>query len=97
MVCSTRSSYRLLRSSAAAKNVPLLAISSRRKVRKRKVRSLALQRPEHSDASSGAIEKLVIAPEYEWIRTVYVRYGPEAMRLLLEMTQPDLEQVLWIP
>ena len=97
MVCGTRSSYRLLRSAAATKNVQLLSISSQRKTRKRKVRSLVLQGPEHSRTSDGAIEKLVIAPEYEWIRVVYLRHGPEAMRLLLDMTRTDWQQVYWIP
>ena len=97
MVCNTRSSYRQLRSSAAAKKVQLLPISCRRKVRRRKVRSLSPQRLERDDASYRVIENLVIAPEYEWVRTVYMKYGPEAMGLLLEMTQPDLDKVLWIP
>ena len=77
MVCGTRSSYRLLRSVAATKNVQLLSIGSQRRARKRKVRSLALQGPENGHTSDETIEELVIAPEYEWIRAVYLKHGPD--------------------
>ena len=97
MVCGTRSSYRLLRSAAATKNVQLLSIGSQRRARKRKVRSLALQGPENGRTSDETIEELVIAPEYEWIRAVYLKHGPDAMRLLLGMTRTDWQQVYWIP
>ena len=97
MVCETRSGRRLLRSVATIKRIQFKSLGSQGKAKTQRSRVVAQRIPEQNEAVCEDVKDLNIPPEYEWVRVIYMRYGPEAMGLLLEMTQPDLDQVLWVP
>ena len=93
MSYETRSSSRLLRSAAAVRNIRFVELSGQRKTRTRRLRLVALQASVHSNTSYEAVENFAIAPEYEWIRVVYLKHGPKAMKLLMEMTQTNSQHL----
>ena len=91
MVCETRSGRRLLRSVATIKRIQFRSLGSQGKAKAQRSRVVAPRIPEQNGAVCEDVKNLNIPSEYEWVRAIYMKIGPEAMGLLLEMTQPDLD------